>query len=139
MKQIVVRAGEGPDFDWPQDHELTDGRVTMVEDTLKPGFHLPRHYHRSMVEIFYILDGEVTFAFDDAVVVATPGAMLNVLSGVRHEVACEAGGRLLTVFTPGGFDRYLADLAGLSEAQLADADFLAALGNRYDIWPDPAA
>ena len=146
MKQIVVRAGEGPDFDWPQDHvtvktplELTDGRVTMVEDTLKPGFHLPRHYHRSMVEIFYILDGEVTFAFDDAVVVATPGAMLNVLSGVRHEVACEAGGRLLTVFTPGGFDRYLAELAGLSEAQLADADFLAALGNRYDIWPDPAA
>jgi len=146
MRHQVVGPGEGPDYDWSQDHvtvktpvALTDGRVTVVEDTLKPGFHLPRHYHRSMVEIFYILDGEVTFAFDDAVVVATPGTTLNVLPGVRHEVTCEAGGRLLTVFTPGGFDRYLAELAGLSEAQLADADLVVALGNRYDIWPGPAA
>ena len=146
MRHQVVGPGEGPDYDWSQDHvtvktpvALTDGRVTVVEDTLKPGFHLPRHYHRSMVEIFYVLDGEVTFAFDDAVVVATPGTTVNVLHGVRHEVTCEAGGRLLTVFTPGGFDRYLAELAGLSEAQRADADFMVALGNRYDIWPDPAA
>ena len=146
MRHQVVGPGEGPDYDWSQDHvtvktpvALTDGRVTVVKDTLKPGFHLPRHYHRSMVEIFYILDGEVTFAFDDAVVVATPGTTLNVLPGVRHEVTCEAGGRLLTVFTPGGFDGYLAELAGLSEAQLADADLVVALGNRYDIWPGPAA
>lgn len=146
MTQQVVAAGGGHVYDWSQDHvavktpdAATQGRVTVVEDRLKPGFHLPRHYHRSMVEIFYILDGEVTFAFDDAVVVATPGMTLNVLPEVRHEVSCEAGGRLLTVFTPGGFDRYLAELAGLSEAQLADVDFLAALGNRYDIWPDPAA
>ncbi len=146
MRHQVVGPEEGPDYDWSQDHvtvktldAVTHGRVTVVEDTLKPGFHLPRHYHRSMVEIFYILDGEVTFAFDDAVVVATPGTTLNFLPGVRHEVTCEAGGRLLTVFTPGGFDRYLAELAGLGEAQLADADFMVALGNRYDIWPDPAA
>lgn len=146
MKQAVVRAGEGPNYDWSQDHvtvktplELTAGRVAVVEDTLKPGFHLARHYHRSMVEIFYILDGLVTFDFDDAVVVATPGMTLNVLPEVRHEVTCEAGGKLQTVFTPGGFDRYLAELAGLSGAQLADADLVEALGNRYDIWPDPAA
>ena len=111
----------------------------MVEDTVKPGFHLPRHYHRSMVEVFYILQGEFTFAFDDAVVVATPGMTLNVLPNVRHEVTCEAGGKLLTAFTLGGFDRYLAELSGLSGAQHADADLVAALGNRYDIWPDPAA
>ena len=110
----------------------------MVEDTLKPGFHLPRHYHRSMVEVFYILHGEVTFAFDDAVVVATPGMTLNVLPEVRHEVTSKAGGKLLTVFTPGGFDHYLAELAGPSEAQLADVDFIVALGNRYDVWLDPA-
>jgi len=98
MRQDVVRAGEGPDYDWSQDHvsvkmplELTAGRVTVVEDTLKPGFHLARHYHRSMVEIFYILNGVVTFAFDDAVAVATPGMTLNVPPEVRHEVTCEAG------------------------------------------------
>ena len=146
MTQRVVAVNGGPVYDWANDRisvktpdAATDGRVTVVEDTLKPGFHLPRHYHRSMVEVFYILQGEITFAFDEAVVVATPGMTLNVLPKVRHEVTCEAGGRLLTVFTPGGFDRYLAELAGLSEAKLADAEFMVALGKRYDIWPDPPA
>jgi hypothetical protein len=39
MKQHVVAAGHGPDYDWSQDHisvktpmELTDGRVSVIED-----------------------------------------------------------------------------------------------------------
>jgi quercetin dioxygenase-like cupin family protein len=146
MTQHVVAADGGQVYDWANDRisvktpdAATHGRVTVVEDTLKPGFHLPRHYDRRMVEVFYILQGEMTFAFDDAIVVATPGMTLNVLPKVRHEVTCEAGGKMLTVFTPGGFDRYLAELADLSGAQLADADLMVALGNRYDTWPDPAA
>jgi quercetin dioxygenase-like cupin family protein len=92
MKQHVVAAGHGPDYDWSQDHisvktpmELTDERVSVVEDVLKPGFHLPAHRHRSMVEIFYILEGEVTFAFEDETVIATPGTTVTVprTSGTR--------------------------------------------------------
>ena len=143
MKQHVVAAGHGPDYEWSQDHisvktpmELTDGRVSVVEDTLKPGFHLPAHRHRSTAEIFYILDGEVTFAFEDATVTATPGTTVTVPPNVRHEVTCPGGGRLVTIFTPGGFDRYLAELATLSPAQLDDGDVLRELGERYDIWQE---
>jgi quercetin dioxygenase-like cupin family protein len=143
MRQHVVAAGQGLDYDWSQDHisvktpmELTDGRVSVVEDVLKPGFHLPAHRHRSMVEIFYILEGEVTFAFEDETVIATPGTTLTVPPDTSHEVTCSGGGRLVTIFTPGGFDHYLAELAALSPAQLDDPDGIRRLGERYDIWPN---
>lgn len=145
MKHHVVAAGRGPDYDWSQDHisvktpmELTDGRVSVVEDVLKPGFHLPAHRHRSMVEIFYILDGDVTFAFEDETVIATPGTTVTVPANTRHEVTCPDGGRLVTIFTPGGFERYLAELADLNREQLDDADFVRELGERYDIWQEPS-
>lgn len=143
MKQLVVAAGAGPDYDWASDHifvktpvALTDGRVTVVEDILKPGFHLPAHHHRAMVEIFYVLEGQVTFIFADETVETTTGMTVMVPPGVRHEVSAPAGARLITIFTPGGFDGYLAELAALAPAQSGDADLLAELGRRYDIWVD---
>ena len=143
VKPLVVTPGGGPDYDWSQDHisvktpmELTDGRASVVEDILKPGFHLPAHRHRSMAEIFYILDGEVSFAFEDETVAATPGTTVTVPAGSRHEVTCAQGGRLITIFTPGGFERYLAELAAMTPAQLNDADRTRELAERYDIWPE---
>lgn len=114
--------------------ELTDGRVTVVEDTLKAGFHLPRHHHRSMVEVFYVLDGDVTFAFDDETVLATAGVTINVQPNVWHEVTCAGGARLITIFTPGGFDHYLAELATMSDEQFRDEALIATLGEKYDIF-----
>jgi len=77
VKQRFVPAGGGEDYDWTNDHvyvkapfEVSDGRVTLVEDTLKPGFFLARHHHRLMVEVFFILDGVVTFTFDDETIEA---------------------------------------------------------------------
>lgn len=143
MKQHIVEPGQGTDYDWSQDHisvktpaALTDGRVTVVEDVLKPGFHLPAHRHHLMVEIFYVIEGDVSFVFEDETVIATPGSSVTVLANTRHEVTCPGGARLVTIFTPGGFDRYLAELAALSTAELDDADRVRELGERYDIWPD---
>lgn len=141
MKQRLIPAGGGDDYDWAKDHvyvkapfEASDGRVTMVEDTLKPGFNLARHHHRSMVEIFFILDGSVTFRFDDETIEATTGSTVIVPPGIWHEVTCIDGGRLLTVFTPGGFDHYLSQLATLTPDQLSDTTVTDLLGEKYDIW-----
>jgi len=85
MKQQVIESGGGPDYDWANDHiyvkttcDYADGRVTVVEDTLKPGFRLARHYHRNMTEIFYVLEGEVTFNFSDETVVTSRGMTINI-------------------------------------------------------------
>jgi len=137
----VIRPGEGLHYDWTKDHivvkttlGLTDGRVTVVEDTLKPGFHLPRHHHKRTVEIFYVLDGEFTLVFDDETVIATAGTTVNVPTEVWHEASSPVGAKLITVFTPGGFDQYMAELAAMTEQQLADAALMATLGETHDTW-----
>ena len=141
MQQQVVPPSQGMEYDWSKDHifvkcglDLTGGRVTLVEDTLKAGFHLSRHYHKIMTEIFYILAGEVAFKFDDGLVVATPGTTVNIPPGIWHEVTCEQGGKLLTIFSPGGFDQYLVELASLTELEFADEAYMMALAEKYDTW-----
>ena len=141
MKQQILLPGDGKSYQWSKDHvlvkasvDLTDGRLTLVEDTLKPGFALARHHHKRMTEIFYILDGSVEFVFDDERIHARPGTVINVPSSVWHEVKSPQGARLLTIFSPGGFDRYLEELVALTEAQYADTALMRGLSERYDIF-----
>jgi quercetin dioxygenase-like cupin family protein len=141
MKQQILLPGHGKSYQWSRDQvlvkasvDLTDGRLTLVEDTLKPGFALARHHHRRMTEIFYILDGSVEFAFDDERVLARPGTVINVPSNVWHAVTSPQGARLLTIFSPGGFDLYLEELVALTEAQYADVELMRGLSERYDIF-----
>ncbi len=141
MRQQVVESGGGPSYDWANDHicvkttcDHADGRVTVVEDRLKPGFHLARHYHKTMTEIFYVLDGQVTFNFEDEKVVASGGMTITIPPHVTHEVVSEKGARLITVFSPGGFDKYLEEMAGMTEARFADGALMRTLAERYDTW-----
>jgi len=141
MKQQILLPGHGKSYEWSKDHvlvktsvDLTDGRLTLVEDTLKPGFALARHHHKKMTEIFYVLDGGVEFVFDDERINAKPGTVINVPSNVWHEVKSPQGARLITIFSPGGFDRYLEELVALTEAQYADPELMRGLSERYDIF-----
>ena len=140
LAPLVLAAHEGTGYDWSNDRvvvntplELTDGRVTVVEDTLKPGFHLPRHRHRHMVEIFHILEGEAIFEFEDATTTANTGMTISIPKDVWHEVSTANGARLLTIFTPGGFDHYLAELAALSEHDIQSEAIVKAIGERYGL------
>jgi quercetin dioxygenase-like cupin family protein len=141
MKQQVIQSGGGAQYDWANDHicvkttcDHADGRLTVVEDRLKPGFHLARHYHKKMTEIFYILEGEATFNFADETVVASRGMTVNIPPNVTHEVISTNGARLITVFSPGGFDKYLVEMAAMTEEQFADGARMRGLAEKYDIW-----
>lgn len=141
MKQQIILPGEGTEYDWTNDHiyvktvgAFSDGRVSLVEDTLKPGFHLARHYHKKMTEVFYILEGEMTLVFDDETVVVTAGTTINVPPNVWHEAISENGAKMLSLFSPAGFEEYLAALKTLSDEQFANEAFLQALNEKYDIW-----
>jgi quercetin dioxygenase-like cupin family protein len=140
-KQSIVLPLQGKTYDWSQDRiavkstlDLSDGRVTLAEDQLKPGFLLARHHHKKMIEIFYVLEGEVTFVFDDETVVCAPRTTISVPAQVPHEVSSSQGARMLTIFSPGGFDTYLEELSALTESQYADAAFMRALDERFDIF-----
>ena len=133
----------GKDYDWSADHTYvkvsaqdTGGAYTLMEDNLKATFQLGLHLHRDHAETFYILEGKVDFYIDGDWVRTTPGACLHVPPGIPHActlAAGEAGGRMLMIYQPSGFDGYLSELAKLTEADFADEQKMATLNERFDI------
>lgn len=106
----------------------------MVEDTLKPGFYLGRHHHKIMTEVFYILEGEVEFIFDDKTLLATPGDTVTVPPNIWHAARCEQGGKMLTIFKDGRFDDYLERLSKMTNAQFEDAALMQSVSAEFDIY-----
>lgn len=138
-KHQLVRNGEGKDYDYSQDHcfvklssEETAGQLSMVEDTLKPGFTLARHHHKRMTEVFYILEGQVDFIFDEEKVTLAPGDTLTVPPNVWHAAQCRNGGRMLTIFANGRFDEFLERLSTMTDAQFKDAKLMRSTAEEFD-------
>jgi len=139
----IVRNGEGENFDYSQDHcfiklasNQTNGELCFVEDTLKPGFHLGRHHHKIMTEIFYILEGQVEFIFDDETILAGPGDTITAPPNVWHEAKCKAGGKMLTIFKNGQFDEYLKKLSTMADEEFSDSERMAAINAQFDIYEE---
>jgi len=137
-----VPPGGGPNYDWTRDHTFvkvaaadTGGAYALMEDNLKREFALGLHLHRQHAETFYILDGAVNFHIDGDWMAAEPGACVHIPPGVPHALDLPAGGtaRCLMIFQPAGFDQFLAELAALSEAQMADETLMHVLNDKYDI------
>lgn len=138
---ILVRRGEGKDYDYSMDHcfvklasAQTNGELCIVEDRLKPGFKLGRHHHKKMTEVFYILEGVVEFTFDDTTLTLTEGDTLTVPPNVWHAADCQEGGRMLTIFKEGQFDEYLERLSQMSEEDFADAELMKQVNAEFDIY-----
>ena len=138
----LVPPGGGPDYDWSKDHTFvkvsaadTGGAFALMEDNLKREFSLGLHLHRQHAETFYILEGSIDFHIDGDWMTAPTGATVHIPPGVPHALELPAGqtGKLLMIFQPAGFDQYLAELAKLTERDVADKDLLNALDEKYDI------
>ena len=137
-----VPPGGGPNYDWTGDNTYvkvaaadTGGAYALMEDNLKREFALGLHLHRQHAETFYILDGVVNFHLDGEWLAAEPGACVHIPPGLPHALDLPCGGpaRCLMIFQPAGFDQFLAELAGLSDQQLADEALMNALNEKYDI------
>lgn len=137
----VIRKGEGDNYPYSQDHcfvklssHHTNGELSFVEDTLKPGFYLARHHHKIMTEVFYILEGEVELIFDDETVIAKQGDTVTVPPNVWHAARCEKGGKMLSIFKNGQFDWYLERLAKLSDDDFSNSELMRKLNAEFDIY-----
>ena len=137
----IIREGEGKNFPFGQDHcfvklasSHTNGELCFVEDTLKPGFYLPRHHHKQMLEVFYILEGEVEYTFDEETITAKTGDTVTIPPNVWHAARCEKGGKMLSIFKNGRFDEYLQRLSELSDEQFEDKKLMEEISAAYDIY-----
>lgn len=94
--------------------EETDGRLAVVENVIAAGFGgPPLHVHPSFDEVFYVLEGELTFRIRDEVVTHPAGSLVFARGSVPHTFANQSGreARVLILCTPAGFERYFDRLA----------------------------
>jgi len=139
--QNYIASGQGENYNYSQDHcfvkvasKDTNGELCLVEDTIKPGFHLKRHHHKIMTEVFYMLEGEMELIFDDETILLRAGDTITVPPNVWHEAKCEAGGKMLTIFKNGQFDVFLAELSTMTEADFANVELMRSFSTKFDIY-----
>jgi mannose-6-phosphate isomerase-like protein (cupin superfamily) len=90
--------------------EESDGVVSVVDNTVPahwPGPFLHRH---DFDEAFYVLEGELVFQVEDALITKRAGEIAFAPRGVAHTLTnqSDAPARYLLVCTPAGFERYFA-------------------------------
>jgi len=143
MKPVVLRPGEGEYFQLGQSStvikvgvEATDGRFCMLETTLEPGFRGPRpHVHHETVDMFFVLEGELTMQLADETLDLTAGSFVLVPPGTTHTFSnrTDEQVRLLNMDAPGGLESYLREMAGAMAADPIDPAVTAEIASRYDI------
>jgi quercetin dioxygenase-like cupin family protein len=139
----IIRNGEGENYNYSQDHCFiklssrdTNGELCLIEDTLKPGFHLKRHHHKVMTEVFYMLEGELELVFDDKTRVLREGDTITVLPNVWHEANCKNGGKMLTIFKYGEFDVFLEKLSTMTSKDFSNKELMKSISAKFDIYEE---
>lgn len=142
-EKVFIRKGEGENYNYSQDHcfvkvssHTTNGELSMVEDSLKPGFYLARHHHKIMTEVFYMLEGEMELIFDDESITLRPGDTITVPPNVWHAARCEKGGKMLTIFKNGQFDLFLKKLSTMSDSDFANPELMKSVSAEFDIYEE---
>tara|TARA_R110002049_G_scaffold275752_1_gene453884 strand:+ start:29 stop:490 length:462 start_codon:yes stop_codon:yes gene_type:complete len=142
LKQYI-KSGEGENYNYSQDHCFiklssrdTNGELCLIEDTLKPGFHLKRHHHKRMTEVFYMLIGEMELIFDDETIMLKEGDTVTVPPLVWHEAICKNGGKMLTLFKNGQFDVFLEELSKMTEEDFSNKALMKAVSHKFDIYEE---
>ena len=89
----------------------TDGRFALLDQTMPPGYAVPRHIHINEDEAWYLLEGSMTFYCGDHVIEAAKGSWVFAPRGVAHTFRVGAdGGRALTFTFPSSFADFVAEM-----------------------------
>ena len=89
------------------DGEETGDRYSVSEWWIDPGGPaVDPHSHEANEELFYVIDGTMTFRVGEAFVDAPRGSFLRVPAGVIHafENRTDQRAGVLNVYIPGGFE-----------------------------------
>ena len=116
--------------------EQTGGAFALGEFSGGEGPWTVPHVHQHTEESFYVLDGAFTFTLGTEEIQAEPGAFIAVPRGTRHEMrAAPGGGRLLTLWVPGGTEAMFVELSRMPPDSLRDPEARKAISMRFDSIP----
>ena len=89
--------------------ETTGGQYSLMEQICPENSGPPPHTHTQR-EIFYILEGEITFLVGDQTIIAGPGSYVSVPPGTAHSFRVDTEtARILNSYTPAGFERLIIE------------------------------
>jgi quercetin dioxygenase-like cupin family protein len=116
--------------------DQTDGAFALGEFSGGEGPWTVPHLHADSLEAFYVLDGRFTFTLGREDFEAEPGSFILIPRGTRHLMrAAAGGGRLLTLWTPGGLEQMFVELSRVSPDALRDPAVRKAISARFDSVP----
>src|SRR4051812_2351670 len=93
--------------------EETGGHVSVTEIVVPPPSAGPPPHTHDFDEAFYLLEGELIFQVDEALVTKRSGELSFAPRNVAHTLAnrSDASARYMLVCTPAGFERHWARIA----------------------------
>ena len=138
---VVLQAGEaggvsllGQRVDFLATAAQSKG-CSIFELSVSAGFDVGAHYHGTMEEFFYVLEGEMDLRCGERLVCGGPGTFIFVPPGVAHSYGNPGTrtARVLLVTSPPGFEKYFEEMAALiAQHGRLSTEALADLRARYD-------
>jgi quercetin dioxygenase-like cupin family protein len=90
--------------------EDTQGQFALMEQITRKGNVPPRHIHHREDEVFYVVEGEMTFFVGEQTIKATPGTMVFAPRGIAHSFTIDSDHvRILVLVTPAGLDGFFRE------------------------------
>lgn len=140
-QSVFYPAGDGESYEAPGlrvtvkvSSEQSGTAYSLLEYELSPGLKGPAlHYHERSDETFYVLEGNIRFTLNGETIDARPGDSLFVPRGTIHTFSnpLPAPARMLSLFSPGGFEGYFAEYAA-AKAAGAGHDVFEKIRKKYD-------
>jgi len=123
-RPYALKAGEGwtyrygVDFTVKSSETQTEIGAAVLEYSTRQGEEPPRHTHQTEDEMFYVLEGSITFHCGDESFDLKPGDFVFLPRGIQHGYTIRGSDpvRLLVVTSPvrdglsGGWQGFVADM-----------------------------
>lgn len=119
-KSIVLGAGEGRRYAcgpmtavFKADQEETGNRYSVSEWWVEPGKDGPgAHKHDDNEELFYVVEGTMSFLVGDEWIDAERGSFLRIPAGTMHDFSNRTAlpACVLNVYIPGGFEAMMPSI-----------------------------
>ena len=88
----------------------TRGQFALTEQVARKGNVPPRHIHHREDEMFYLLEGEMTFSIGERSIKATPGSMVFAPRDIPHSFTIDSEQvRILVLNTPAGIEEFFRE------------------------------
>jgi mannose-6-phosphate isomerase-like protein (cupin superfamily) len=99
--------------------ESTGGAYGLFESLIAPKSSPPLHVHHGEDEAFYVLEGAFTMVCGEETFSAGPGSFVFLPRGIPHTFVLESDtpGRMLTLLTPGGGERFFVEAGRPAEGE----------------------